>query len=210
MCTISVKLTERLMREDTRAEREAQIFEAGYRLLVQKGYVATSMLAIAKAANASNETLYRWYGDKKGLFRRMVERNAEGIRHRLAAVLANETDPVVSLEQLAPVLLGMLVGEAAISLSRAAASDETGELGAAISAAGRETIFPMIESVVQRGMDASQFHAPTATVAAEWYLALLVGDLQVRRVNRTLAPLTDGEVQLRAEIAGKAFRKLIA
>ena len=60
------------MRADTRARRQAQIEEVAYRLLQIRGYAATSMLAVAREASASNETLYRWYGDKNGLFTSMV------------------------------------------------------------------------------------------------------------------------------------------
>ncbi|MEQ8740678.1 MAG: helix-turn-helix domain-containing protein, partial [Hoeflea sp.] len=63
------------MREETRAARQAQIEQAAYEVLEEKGYAATSMLAIAKRARASNETLYNWYGDKTGLFRALVVRN---------------------------------------------------------------------------------------------------------------------------------------
>ncbi|WP_237352646.1 TetR family transcriptional regulator [Rhizobium leguminosarum] len=43
------------------------------------------MLDIAKAAKASNETLYRWYGDKNGLFQTMVESNARATKTALDA-----------------------------------------------------------------------------------------------------------------------------
>ena len=52
------------MRDDKKQQRRRQIEAAAYDLLVQYGYDGTSMLAVAKAAKASNETMYRWYGDK--------------------------------------------------------------------------------------------------------------------------------------------------
>ncbi|MCP4433742.1 MAG: TetR/AcrR family transcriptional regulator, partial [Gammaproteobacteria bacterium] len=54
-------------REEIRSARQYRIEEATYELLAESGYHACSMLSIAKRAKASNETLYRWYGDKVGL-----------------------------------------------------------------------------------------------------------------------------------------------
>lgn len=144
------------MREDTKAARRAQIERAAYKLLKERGYGGTSMLGIAKEAKASNETLYRWYGDKKGLFKTMVENNARTTKAALDAAIRDEADPLVTLEDVAPILLSMLLGERAISLNRAAASDESGELGATIAAGGRDSVFPLIEKLIQRGLRAAR------------------------------------------------------
>ncbi len=68
------------MRKSARAERARQIEETAYALLDQHGLEGLSIQALAKAARASNETLYRWYGDKTGLFKALVVRNAEEVR----------------------------------------------------------------------------------------------------------------------------------
>jgi len=196
------------MRGDDRAERQAEIERAAYKLVRQRSYGGTSMLAIAKEAKASNETLYRWYGDKKGLFKTMVETNARATKDALDAAIKDEADPVTSLENIAPVLLSMLLGENAISLNRAAASDESGELGTAIAAGGRDSVAPLIEKLVQRGLDGGALTAPSARMATEWFLALLIGDQQIRRVIGTLPIPSEEDVRSRAVAAMNAFRRL--
>ena len=198
------------LREETKAERQAEIEKAAYKLLGERGYGGTSMLSIAKEAKASNGTLYRWYGDKRGLFKAMVESNARATKAALEEAIRDEAEPLAGLENVAPTLLSMLLGERAISLNRAAAADESGELGAAIAGAGRDTVFPLIEALIQRGLEGRALAAPTARVAAEWFLALLIGDLQVRRVNRTLPAPSDKDVDARVTAAIGAFRKLCA
>lgn len=193
---------------ETRDAREARIHEAAYRLLAERGYAGASMLSIAKAAKASNETLYRWYGDKRGLFARLVAGNADAIRRELAAALAAEDDPLTSLERIAPLLLAMLLGEKAVMLNRAAASDETGELGAAIAAHGRESVAPLVEQLLGRAIEAGLVAAPGAGKATEWFLSLLIGDLQVRRVIRVLPEPGDDEIRARAQDALAAFLRL--
>ncbi|MCH4545944.1 TetR/AcrR family transcriptional regulator [Rhizobium changzhiense] len=196
------------MREDTKTRRQAEIETAAYELLKERGYRSTSMLDIAKAAKASNETLYRWYGDKNGLFKTMVESNAGATKAALDAAIRDEVDPLETLVHVAPVLLSMLLGDKAISLNRAAAADESGELGATIAAAGRDSVFPLIEKLIGRGLETAALAAPSAGVAAEWFLSLLIGDLQIRRVNRTLPEPSDENIRARAAAAMSAFRRL--
>lgn len=98
------------MKDELRQERQAEIAEAAYGLLEVHGYGGTSMLQIAKAAKASNETLYRWYGDKDGLFIAMVRDNAREVRQMLEKALEHHDDPLESLSRIAPVFLSMLLG----------------------------------------------------------------------------------------------------
>ncbi|MBL4812731.1 MAG: TetR/AcrR family transcriptional regulator [Rhodobacteraceae bacterium] len=196
------------MREEKRAERRAQIEAAAYKLLQKNGYDGTSMLAIAKAAKASNETLYRWYGDKNGLFNAMVASNATLIKASLSEVLGMGDDPLLRLKNSGPVLLAMLQGARAIALNRAAACDKTGTLGQTLSRGGREEVFPMICALMARALEAEQIKARSAQVAAGWFIALLIGDLQVRRVIGTAPELTGSEISLRAQLAFEDFMKL--
>ncbi|WP_299416426.1 TetR/AcrR family transcriptional regulator [uncultured Sulfitobacter sp.] len=162
------------MRSDKKQARHIAITDAAYQLLAQHGYEGTSMLSIAKAAKASNETLYRWYGDKQGLFTAMVADNAAATQTALTQALKTDAPPLQTLERVAPMLLEMLLGERAILLNRVAAADPTGGLGRAIAAGGRDTVLPMISQLLER--------AGADREAVEIYMAQLIGDQQIRRV----------------------------
>ncbi|WP_336072245.1 TetR/AcrR family transcriptional regulator [Nitratireductor rhodophyticola] len=196
------------MREEARTERQAQIERAAYRLLRERGYGGTSMLAIAREARASNETLYRWYGDKNGLFKTMVEANARETREALQRAIEAGDDPLECLENVAPVLLSMLLGERAIALNRAAAADESGELGAAIAAGGRNAVAPLVEELLRRACEAGSLTALSPSTAAEQFLGLLIGDLQIRRVIGVLAEPEADFVEARVFTAMTAFKSL--
>ncbi|MEX3016969.1 TetR/AcrR family transcriptional regulator [Gymnodinialimonas hymeniacidonis] len=168
------------MKPDKQEERRTQIEDAAYRMLGERGYSGTSMQAIAKAAKASNETLYNWYGDKKGLMAALIARNTEVVR---AALAENDADdPLDQLARLGPILLGMVLGPRAVALNRAAAADPSGDLGRAISAGGREVVAPMITAIMARAIAEGPLHG-TAEDLAQLYLTLLIGDLQIRRVT---------------------------
>lgn len=171
------------MREETRARRRAEIEAAAYDLLGERGYAATSMLAIATRANASNETLYRWYGSKQGLFKSLVDANAAEIRDLLACEPQGDNRALPVLEKLGPLILSMLLGERAVALNRAAAADPSGELGKAIAEGGRQKHLPLITTWFEQAVrEGDLSNGASAGEMAETYLALLIGDHQVRRI----------------------------
>ena len=177
------------MREEKRSLRQQQIEAAAYEVLEAKGYGGTSMQGIAKQARASNETLYSWYGDKQGLFRALVTRNAEEVKSHLEAELETDHEALSILGTLGPKLLNLLTGDRAVALNRAAAADSTGELGTTLSKAGREAIFPLLEQVLLRARQEGKLRFNASEEAVSLYLDLLIGDLQIRRVvGRLPAP----------------------
>ncbi|MEM9477414.1 MAG: TetR/AcrR family transcriptional regulator [Pseudomonadota bacterium] len=175
------------MREENRSKRQEQIEAAAYEVLQAKGYAGASMLAIAKQAQASNETLYNWYGDKRGLFQSLVVRNATEVKVYLEAELDTDHDALSILSALGPKLFALLTGDRAIALNRAAAADGTGELGATLAKSGREAIFPLLAQVMDRAKAEGQLAFEKTEEAVGLYLDLLIGDLQIRRVIGSLA-----------------------
>lgn len=196
------------MRDENKAMRQERIEQAAYAVLEAKGYAGASMLAIARAAKASNETLYNWYGDKTGLFKALVVRNAEQVKLQLEEGLNSGAPPLELLHALGPRLLALLISPRAIQLNRAAAADPTGELGAVISERGREAVAPLIGEVMQRARDAEELEFGTVAGAVGLYLDLLVGDLQIRRVLGREPPLDETAILRRAEQAWERFIQL--
>lgn len=197
------------MREENRSRRQTEIEAAAYAVLEENGYAGTSMLAIAKRARASNETLYNWYGDKQGLFRALVERNAEEVKRHLEEELQTDHGALSILATLGPKLLVLLTGDRAVALYRAAAADSSGELGETLSKAGREAVFPLLEAVFLRARSEGElaFEETGETVAL--FLDLLIGDQQIRRVIGRLPAPTMGACEARALRAVERLRRLL-
>lgn len=192
------------MRKDARAARAAEIETAAYGVLEKKGYAGLSMLAVAKAARASNETLYRWYGDKNGLLEALIAGNADLVATALGSL---GPDPLRDLARVGPVLLDMLLGERAIALNRAAAADASGALGALLAQTGRDRVKPRISAVIQAAIARGQLKGD-ADDLTELYLTLLIGDLQIRRVTGALPPLSPQSINDRAARALTLLRQL--
>lgn len=181
--------------------REGQIAEAAYALLREKGYGGMSMLAVAKRAKASNETLYRWYGDKAGLFRMLIERNVASVADRLDAAEHE------GLTRVGEVLLELLLSPGAIALNRAAAADASDQLGAVLAEGGRGKVFPRIVRVFN-GLQAEGAIRGAPGEAAEAWLDMLVGDVQVRCVTGAMQPPGAAERKARAARAAARVRML--
>lgn len=197
------------MRKEKRSLRQQQIENAAYEVLEAKGYGGTSMLGIAKQARASNETLYNWYGDKQGLFQALVTRNAEEVREHLETELEADHDAISILGTLGPKLLNLLTGDRAVALNRAAAADSSGELGATLSKAGREAVFPLLEQVLLRARDVGALNFEHSGEAVALYLDVLIGDQQIRRVIGRLPQPSETFCQERSARAVRLLCQLL-
>lgn len=190
--------------------RRLAIEDAAYEVLLKDGYKAASVLAIARHAKASNETLYRWYGNKQGLFAALVERNAEAARVFLDTALSEDRSPIAVLEALGPVLLTLVTSERAVALNRAAVGDvhDTGTLGKALAGGGREALVPRIATLLAKASEAGELGIDDAGEAADVYVSLLMGDVQIRRATGALHGLSATEIEKRATKALHLLRKL--
>ena len=198
------------MRDESKAIRQEQIERAAYAVLEDKGYAGTSMLSIARKARASNETLYNWYGDKTGLFRALVQRNAAEVKLLLEKQIAEDGDPRAALNRVGQLLLTLVTSDRAVALNRAAAADPTGDLGRTISQEGRSTVAPLIAAVLDQGRTRGQFAFDDLAAACETYLGLLIGDLQIRRVVGRMPQPNPDAIAARSERALRQFTTLHA
>ncbi len=192
--------------KDARAER---IEEAAYAVLKEKGFKGASMLAVARAAKASNETLYNWYGDKVGLFASLISRNAGLVAEELGKVRAGGGRGLTALAHVSPHLVQMVTGERAVALNRAAAADMSGTLGAALATGGRETVGPMLAELVNEAVTDGALRGDVREIV-ETYLALLLSDIQIRRAIGVLEPLGKEEATARTTRAVAQIKLLFA
>ena len=199
------------MNQADRDERHAEIQAAAFALLKELGYRKTSMLLIAKRAQASNQTLYAWYSNKQQLFRGIINNFGLAVREQLSAALKEDQDPLKALKALGPTLLRFTTDEHAIIMNRAAVIDasETGVLAQAIDDVARDAIFPLICALMQRLVDTGAF-APKvqAEDAAQTYVALLFGEAQLRQALGNLPPFDEKTIAARSARAYQLTCKL--
>ena len=200
------------METEKHKERRLRIEGAAYEVLQEQGHKAASMLVIAKRANCSNETLYRWYGNKQGLFISLVQSNAAEVKQRLMAGIEADGDPLEELRLLGPMLLQLVNGERAVALNRAAAGDvhETGTLGQTIAREGKDAVLPLIGQLVETALARRRLRGGTANKISEAYISLLIGDLQLQRVIGAVGKLSETDAEARSDQAIDALERLFA
>lgn len=189
------------MNDDEKHERRTQIQRAALELLGEMGYRRTSMLQIAKRAQASNQTLYAWYSNKQQLFRSIIEDNGRAVREHLQDALAQRRDPLQALADLGPALLRFTTDHKAIIMNRAAVIDaaETGVLAQAIDEVGRGSIYPLICELMERLVQTGHFATSVdSQEAAQTYVALLFGEAQLRQALGTMPPCDDAQIAHRS------------
>ncbi|MGB7184236.1 MAG: TetR/AcrR family transcriptional regulator [Burkholderiaceae bacterium] len=196
------------MKEDKQAARREAIIAATYELLAESGYRATSMLAIARRAAASNETLYRWYGNKQGLISEMVAQNALDVRTVLNLAIQKGANPLDTLDKVGPLLLSLVTSEKAVLLNRAAAAEaaQDSSLGEAIASHGRNAVVPLLVQLFESAKQQGQLHFEQSRDIAEDYVTLLIGDWQIRRAIGSMPPLKPSQIKTRAK---RAREKLV-
>ena len=181
-------------------ERRATIEAAALGILAERGFAGLSMLAVAKAAGASNETLYKWYGDKVGLLSAMIVRDFDEMLAEVEPQLATVVNRILvtELEVLGRGLLALLMGERSVALHRAAAADATGTLGRIVCDGMRSKVLPRISDLLAR-------HGPGADRGAELFLSVLMGDWHLRRVTGAMVAPAEAGISMRAKMAAKTF-----
>ena len=202
------------MSNEKQDQRRREIEAAALELLDEKGYRSTSMLQIAKRASASNQTLYAWYGNKQALFKDIIDLNGQAVRQFLERALNDHEDPLLALKSLGVHLLRFTTDGKAITMNRAAIIDatETGLLADAVDNIGRKEVFALIctlmEDLAERGYLALDVDAEDA---ANSYVSLLFGEVQMRQALGVMLPLTEEEIRKRAlrafELTCRLYKK---
>jgi AcrR family transcriptional regulator len=171
-------------KDETRDRRRGEILDAAFELLAERGYAGATMLAIAGRAGASKETLYAWFGDKRGLFEALVLRQADAMNRALGEALqaSSRAHPATVLRRFGEDLLTLLLGPRAVAINRAAIAEAArdAELGRLLSARGRETTGPLVVHYLEAQRAAGRLDFPDAGAAFDVLLGLLLRDWQIR------------------------------
>ncbi|MEM8687942.1 MAG: TetR/AcrR family transcriptional regulator [Pseudomonadota bacterium] len=198
------------MREENRAKRRDHILDVAVEVLAERGYRDANMLEVARRAKASKETLYSWFGDKRGLFEAVIRRNAASVQTVMADQLAADAPLEEALTAFGRALLTLLMGDGAVALNRAAiaeaASDRT--LADTLLAQGRQATLPAFIRYLDGQAERGHLNLSAPEDAAEDFLGLLIGDLQIRRLLGAAGQPGQAQIETRAQVATEKFLKL--
>lgn len=198
------------MRPSKKEEREAKILDAAARLLATQGYSSTSMLSIAKETDASNQTLYRWYGSKEALFSLLIKRKAAETARELAKSVQRSAPLQNVLTVFGTTLITILSAQDMVLLHRAAAqmASQSDLLSNAIAEMDRVSVRPQLMVFFERAREANELEFDDLEQAVDVFLTLLVGDIPFNCTLGLAEPLHKSEAKEHAARAVTLFLKL--
>ena len=200
------------MKAASRDRRRDEILDAAIGVLSERGYRDASMLEVARRASASKETLYAWFGDKRGLFEAVIRRNAATVQAVLARHLETDAPAEAGLVDFGRALLDLLLGDAAVAINRAAISEARSDprLAKILARTGRDATMPSFIRFLELHQERGALSLEDPSEAAEAYLGLLLGDTQVRRLLGLSAKPKKAQIEARTARAAKNFLRLHA
>jgi TetR/AcrR family transcriptional repressor of mexJK operon len=162
--------------------KNAQILAAAGRLFRERGYGATSMDAVALTAGVSKATVYAHFADKHQLFAAIVAtEDAERSRSWIEK-FEEAGDMRDRLSRLGRAVLELLLAPETIATHRMVAAEATRfpEIGRAYYENGAARLLERLERVFAIAMAAGELRRAHPRRAAEQFVGLIRGDLQLR------------------------------
>lgn len=164
--------------------RQNAVLECALQLLVAGGERALTTAGLARAANCSKESLYKWFGDRDGLLAAMITYQASKVRTPgPRESMATLDDFTRSLVVFAEDLIGVLSGEVSLALNRLAigqADRDGARLGALLREHGRLPIELRARALLELGRRHGYVHFSDTREAYETLYGLIVHDGHVR------------------------------
>lgn len=192
--------------------RQGDVLACALRLLVEGGEKAMTTAAIARAANCSKESLYKWFGDRDGLLAAVITYQASKVR---TPGPAGET-PVAAdyrarLETFAADLLSVLCGDVSLALNRLAigqASRADAPLGRLLLERGRRAISERAHALLETGRVLKYLDYRDADDAYQTLYGLIVRDVHIRALLGEDAGATPRDFEAQAASAVEKFYRL--
>ncbi len=177
-----------VMAGETQAEgasaRQNAVLESALALLVEGGERALTTAGVARAANCSKESLYKWFGDRDGLLAAMITFQASKVRAEPRP--GGEAGRAALKAQLAGIaanLLRVLAGDVSIALNRLAigqARRDAADLGHLVLEHGRRPIDTRLSALLEAGRAAGHLAFDDTREAYRTLYGLVVRDAHVR------------------------------
>ncbi|WP_342212850.1 TetR/AcrR family transcriptional regulator C-terminal domain-containing protein [Rhizobium sp. CFBP 8762] len=200
--------------EEEYTPRQNAVLEEALRLLVKGGEKALTTAGVARAANCSKESLYKWFGDRDGLLSAMISFQASKVRTSDVRPDALTRDNLREhLVVFAHDLLEVLSGEVSLALNRLAigqASREGSKLGQLLQERGRLQVGRRAGALLEAARLAGLLRFDDRDEAYGLLYGLIVTDLHLRLMLGADARALKPEFSARAERAVGAFLTLFA
>jgi TetR/AcrR family transcriptional regulator, mexJK operon transcriptional repressor len=174
------------LKEGQTNSKAESILAAAKRTFLAAGFGAVSMDTIAREAGVSKATVYAHFAGKEELFGAVIGRECELYFARFSAGELDPRDVRTSLTVLGRRFLELLLSPDSIALYRIILGEvrRFPGLGEVFWRAGPERQRAQIESFLQNAIATGTLAPADTRLAAEQFVSLVRGDIQLRHVLR--------------------------
>ena len=190
--------------------RQHAVLEVALGLLVAGGEAGLTTAGLARAANCSKESLYKWFGDRDGLLAAVIGFQAAKVR----VTVPERPDAEgfrAEVGRFARDLLDVLAGQESLALNRLAigqASRAGSRLGLMVLERGRRTIEARARRLLEAGRRAGHLDADDIGEAYGTLYGLIVRDAHARLLLGDPDPFTRDDRARQADRAVDQFFRL--
>jgi len=163
-------------------QKIARILAAARALFTQSGYEITSMDTVAAAAGVSKATVYAHFGSKSELFAAVIAGQGDTHLVPLAAGLHDSLESV--LRRFGREAFELILAPATTAMFRviSAENNRFPELGRLFYQSGPVRIQGELAAYLAAAMQRGEIRRERPEIAAIQFLALILGDLQIREL----------------------------
>ena len=197
------------LKEASPGSKAESILAAAKRTFLAAGFGAVSMDAIAREAGVSKATVYAHFAGKEDLFGAVIERECERYFSRFSAGELDLGDVRASLTVLGRRFLELLLSPDGIALHRIILGEVTRfpGLGEVFWRAGPERQRVQIEAFLTSAAASGTLDLADTRLAAEQFLSLVRGDVQLRHLMRLEANADQRGIGIAVEGAVATFMR---
>lgn len=194
------------MRADKARVRE-RILQAAAQVFQDQGY-EVSMEALAAAADVSKQTLYNQFGSKEDLFKAIVGARGETLRAPLAHA-GPERAPRDVLMDLVRQYYALAITPASAGFMRMliAGSARFPEIGVDFYEVGPSATLKALSEWIAREDRLGRLDAADPKLAAEHFLSLILGHMQLKGLLGLDAQPSEAELERRARFCVDTFMR---
>jgi len=192
--------------------RQEAVLEHALALLVGGGEKALTTAGLARTANCSKESLYKWFGDRDGLLAAVVAYQASKVHFPPESGATADAETFKAhLVAFATELLAVLFGETSLALNRLAigqSNRDDSRLGRLLLVRGKHMISARARSLLEAGRHRGLIRFNDAEEAYQVLYGLAVRDVHIRLLLGDRPSDAERDLKAQARVAVDRFYQL--
>lgn len=188
-----------------------KILAAAADLFFRLGYERTTTLEIARGASLSKRTLYECFGNKQGILDALIRSGAARMHQPIKLAEPDSAEAFYeALRRFGRVFLGELFSPAKLAMYRLAIADagRTGVVARQLEDSGSAPVIAAVRGLFEQAVQKELIRFAEPTLALPAFFGMLVGEMHMRLVMGTVAPLSVPMIRRRVEMAVRTVQLL--